>query len=305
MAAPQILLSIVSPIYGVSTEFVELADAMPVNFPGVEWIVVHDDDGTENRNGDLAEPSLPAYANLLAGDGEGATAAVNKGIAAAQGRFLLFLMGDDFLVPDGITELLAVLDTDDDTDVFSGYVDFFAGAPGKFRGLEASPPTLSWSRILYGRPCLGSRVFRADLFKKHGPFDTNYLYCSDREFLARIFMSGIVERGVRIPLYRYRVHGGSQTMGGDPGRIARYISQHVRLAEWLQDQSDTERDRMREWQAYETARLIYFLMASGQPIRAICAALHQSVRQPRWLFKLKRARTIARNIAAQDSVLGP
>lgn len=305
MSTPPILLSIVTPIFGVSTEFLELVAAMPVKFAGVEWIVVHDDSPTESDNREQPKLNLPVYANLLAGDGEGATAAVNKGIEAAGGRFLLFLMGDDLLVADGVTELLALFESDDETDIFSGCVDFFAGPPAQFRGRDNTPPTLSWSRILYGRPCLGPRAFRAELFKKYGPFDTNYTYCSDREYLARIFVSGIVERAVPTPIYRYRVHDGSQTMGGNPGRIARYIGQHLQLAELLLGRTDPQRDRVREWQAYETARLTYYLTASGQPVRAIHAALRQSIKHPGWLFKLMRSRKIARTMAAEDSALGP
>lgn len=308
MSSHRPLLSIITPIYGVTREFVALLASMPAEFPRVEWIIVHDREHHPPENGAITpeELDLPSYASLLTGDADGATAAMNKGIGLANGRFMLFLMGDDLLVKSGIIALLDALESDRTVGIYTGCVDFFSGSPGKFLSSADTPPALDWPRVLYGRPCLGPRAFHADLFRKHGVFDTDYTYCSDREFLGRLLIADVRERSVPVPLYRYRVHKRSQTMGGNADRIARYIAQHRLLSDdWRRRHMGSACDRFIVWQAYETGRLCYFLTVSGRPLRAIFAFLRQTVENPGWLLRLRRGRKMARALAKSDSALGP
>lgn len=288
----------------MTNEFRELLASMPADNPGVEWIIVHDGDISSVASGTNLD--LPAYARFLDGDDAGATAAINKGVTAANGRFLLFLMGDDLLIDAGIAGLLETIETDASTEIFTGCVDFFSGEPGAFRATAGNPPFLDWSRIMYGRPCLGPRAFRADLFRKYGAFDTNYIYCSDREFLGRLMIAGVRERSVPAPLYRYRVHKGSQTMGGNAARIVQYVDQHRQLSSmWARRHEGAACDRFTVWHAYESARLYYYLIMCGRPLEAMFALFRQTIRNPGWLLRLRHGRKLAHTVARTDSALGP
>jgi glycosyltransferase involved in cell wall biosynthesis len=300
------MLSIVTPIHDGATNFAETVASFPTDCPSVEWIIVHD--GVKSAEEIVGESVLPSNARIIAGDNQGATAAVNRGIEAAKGRFLLFLMGDDLLIARGIETLLGILEAHAEIDLVTGRVDFFQGEPGAFLDTARWPPTLDWTRLLYGRPCLGAHAMRADLFARVGGFDPGYTYCSDREFLGRALMAGVTQLGVDVPIYRYRIHRESQTMGGDASRIARYLKQHLRLATRWRDQSRARRRdaaSFGDWRAYETARLVMYLLRGGAGLSAIGFALRETLREPLWLVRALRARRFARTAAKTDSLLGP
>ncbi len=300
------LLSIITPIHDGAADFAETAASVPNDCATLEWIIVHD--GVKTAEQIRSECDLPPFARILPGDNAGATAAVNKGVEEATGRYLLFLMGDDLLIPDGIRHVLDILESDPEAEMITGPVDFFTGTPGPFLETATSPPTLDWSRILYGRPCLGAHLIRADNFVKLGHFNPNYTYCSDREFLGRMFMTGMREFAIDAPIYRYRIHPESETMGDDASRIARYLRQHVRLAAAWRDQCiDRPHDfaRFREWHAYETARLVVYLFRNGTVLSAIACIMRSTMLTPFWPVRAFQARRIARAMAKGDLLLGP
>ena len=281
---------------------------MPVAQDHLEWIIVYD--GQTSPDSLARGQTWPAYAKVIKGDGLGATAALNKGIADARGCFLHFLMGDDLLIKEGLAKLIRFLGDDADCDMVTCCVDFFIGErePYAFHRAKGAPPELDWPRVLYGRPCLGARVFRAEMFRELGLFNTDFSYCSDREYLGRVLIAGFRERCLNEPLYRYRIHAASQTMGGDPNRILRFLQQHLALATiWVKRQRAQQASARRfiDWHAYETARTLYYSLRAHHPVRALGLLIRTLCTTPAWPLRVIRARRVARQLGYADLNLGP
>lgn len=306
MRPDQPILSIITPLHDGALKFAETVASLPDASRDIEWLIIHD--GEKSPSKISGNTPIPEYARVLSGNGRGGTDAVNKGIGEAAGKYCIFLMSDDLIVADNLQKILRHLRSGTDIDLISVGVDFFDETKALNMPGKGSVPPFKLGQVLFGRPCLGARIFRKSLFDRFGSFDTGFTYCSDREFLGRLLFAGVSHTEQAIHLYRYRVHPGSETMGGDRARISRYLALHRNLAKkWagLPSVTDNQKRQIFHWQDYETARLISYNLAQGALIKATGVALSQFVRRPLWPMSALAKRGHARIIAATDARLGP
>lgn len=102
-------ISVCTPSYNRSHRLPRVCDALAgQTFRDFEWIVVDDGstDGTEAVVRSLSPPSEHPIAFLRLEPNRGMHVAMNRGIAAAHGRFLLKLDSDDYLVPEALERYL-------------------------------------------------------------------------------------------------------------------------------------------------------------------------------------------------------
>jgi hypothetical protein len=71
---------------------------------------------------------------------------------------------------------------------------------------------LSVENIALGEPMINARLFRKSFFEKLGGFSLKYSLASDRDFLLRAAMTGVIQYELDAMTYRYRWHEGSSTM---------------------------------------------------------------------------------------------
>lgn len=104
-----ILLSLVVPIYNVYDEFEILGEELLsfiTKVTGVEVLLI--DDGSNDGSGDLADnfASSSERITVIHQDNAGLSAARNKGLLRASGKYIWFLDGDDLFNQDTISNTL-------------------------------------------------------------------------------------------------------------------------------------------------------------------------------------------------------
>ncbi len=150
---------------------------------GIEIIIV-DDGSTDNSESTLAalEAVSPLIFVIRCRTNEGAPAALNKGLAAARGRYVSFLGADDFVMPNLYMQLVRALeDTPAAALACSDIV--IVGSDGSLRGIRPITPPSFRAEFLDPKTirrriestdhwiCSTTAVFRTDLLRAAGGFD--------------------------------------------------------------------------------------------------------------------------------------
>ena len=129
------MISIVIPVYGVSA-YIErcINSVMSQTYGDIECIIIDDatpDDSIEKCEYLIADYHGPISFKILHHrQNRGLSAARNTGMEAATGEYVLFLDGDDELMPDSIKNLVEPVMKDDSIEMVVGNVVFISdGCP--------------------------------------------------------------------------------------------------------------------------------------------------------------------------------
>lgn len=157
------------------------------NYPDIEYVVV------DGKSTDKTIEILEKYKNdigiIVSEKDKGIYDAMNKGIALSSGSYVLFLNADDYLFSsDTIKNLMSVVSTEHDTDIFYGNVLMYEDNNGYAKIWKPEPVS---SKLLY-RSTLPhpSTIFKRSLFEKIGMYDDSYKIAADFEFYVRAFRNG-------------------------------------------------------------------------------------------------------------------
>jgi len=138
---------------------------------------------------------------------KGIADAMNKGLKAAKGDYILFLHSDDYLINENVlSKASQFLDHDHDIFLFDLY---YSDNGNK---TKAKPRGLGWwmnfkTGVLH-QSCICSKI----LFEKIGIFDTNYKIAMDYDFFLRAYRTGAKTRYIGIPFSVMRKTGISSRL---------------------------------------------------------------------------------------------
>lgn len=206
------LVSVIMPTFN-SARFIGPAveTVLAQTYPHIELIVVND------GSTDETEAVLAPYSHrirLIQQTNQGASAARNTGIQAAQGTYITFLDADDLLKPDKIALQVAVLEARPDVGlVYSGwhYVrEDDLQVVGEMRPRQEGNV---FADLILRRMFLipGAVMVRRELFTQVGLFDVNLVVAEDTDLWIRLAYAGCAFAAVPLPLMQYRLVAQSLT----------------------------------------------------------------------------------------------
>jgi glycosyltransferase involved in cell wall biosynthesis len=205
---PVPLLSVATPIFNPGPYLehcLESVAALPIDH---EHVVV--DGGSTDSTVQLLEARDDPRLRWISEPDRGQTHAVNKGLEMARGELLMWVNGDDEVVPEGVAAAVTHLQRTPDCQVVYGGLDF-TDADGELRRAYR-PSGWSWRRYLL----LGDYVptptfvFRADRFRAVGPLDERWVDAADYDFYLRLTHGVRVDR-MPAPHVRFRWHAASKS----------------------------------------------------------------------------------------------
>lgn len=165
-------LSIIIPIYQVESTIERcLQSVLPQLGDDCELILV--DDGSQDRSYDIAHEMTKGLNNckIIRQRNGGLSAARNTGVKVATGKYLIFIDSDDFLAPDTIAPLMAIMQAHPDYDILEYPVYQYYGNPAKeqvlsFRSEVITSKTDYWVHGAYRHAYAWNKVYRRNLFTK-------------------------------------------------------------------------------------------------------------------------------------------
>lgn len=184
--AVQCLISVIIPTYNSEHCIGRCLESLgEQTFYGYEIVVVDggSSDGTSRVVEEYIRHGLPIL--WSSEKDRGVYDAMNKGVAAARGEWLLFLGSDDTLyAPDVLAKVAAHLSPDYDFvygNVFSASASSWAEAGVVYDG------RFDEEKILERNICHQAIFYSRRLFSKYGGYDLSYRVLADWEFNLRIF----------------------------------------------------------------------------------------------------------------------
>jgi len=211
-------LSVVIPARDAEATLGDALDSLLAQTRG-DWCAIVVDDGSTDGTADIVRAYAARDSRIrLLSDGraaEGVAAARNRGIAAAEGRWLQFLDADDWILPAFVARMLGTLEARGGARI--AYCGYRRATPAGTLGAVQWNAALA--RSAYGilaRRCeiaIHSCVLERTLALDAGGFDPGLRTCEDWDFWIRVARTGVVFVPVPEPLAIYRIGKDSLTSG--------------------------------------------------------------------------------------------
>jgi len=204
-----------------------LASVIAQTLEDIEIVVV--DDGSTDDTVAVVTANMAADPHgrirLVRQPNAGTAAARNRGIAEAQGRYILPLDADDLIAPTMLEECAALLDADPGLAlIYPDREDF-----GDVEGVRVAGE-YELRRLRYFNQLPYCSLFRKTLWQAIGGYRINVSGFDDWDFWVAAAMRGFRGRHLGKPFLRHRRHGDSQLwrLIGDYERLhARIILNNV------------------------------------------------------------------------------
>ena len=192
-----------------------------------EFEYIYVDGGSTDGTLELIAASLGDRARGVSEPDQGIYDAMNKGVRLCRGEYVIFLnAGDTFASKETVAQIVyALLEVKADI-VYGDYVDCFPAEEKhvRYKGNEIRASFFLSSRMI----CHQAIVAGADWLRKH-PFQTEYRYCADREWLIWCYRHGAKIRHIRVEIARYDRNGvssGEQALEAVRGEVDRCLRLH-------------------------------------------------------------------------------
>jgi glycosyltransferase involved in cell wall biosynthesis len=157
----------------------------------------------------------------------GQSAAINAGLAIANGEILAYLHSDDIYYEGAVAAAVAAFEAEPTVDVVYGEAGFI----DRDDRFIARYPTEGWSmeRLkLLCFLCQPAVFFRRRVVEQFGPFDAKLNYCMDYEYWLRLAGRGVRFAHIPVKLAASRMHPATKTLSAP-------LSAHTEINDMLKE----------------------------------------------------------------------
>jgi glycosyltransferase involved in cell wall biosynthesis len=173
---------------------------------GVDWEHIVIDAGSTDETLSV----LKEYPHLqwISEPDRGMSDGINKGFRRAQGDWVMWLNGDDYLLPGALQTMARFADAHPEADVIYGGWEFVDAEKKRLKRMKVFPFDLRM--MIYYGPYIGST---ACFYRKQTVIDGGFLLavdfrqCMDMEYYARLGRAGKVFRYCPEIIAAFRLHG--------------------------------------------------------------------------------------------------
>jgi len=150
------LVSVIIPVYNVEPYLRECLDSvLSQRYPSIEIIAIND--GSTDMSPAILEEYKEKYKNLIVihQENAGNSAARNRGMDAARGKYLYFLDADDYILPETLENIVPVMEEQELDIVRFSANPFFDGIDPR----NLNPNVYDCSRFFEARKVYGRKEF--------------------------------------------------------------------------------------------------------------------------------------------------
>lgn len=215
-----ILTSVIVAAYNYGQYVAQAVEsALHQDDAGVEVIVVND--GSTDETGTIAQSYVPAGIRYIGQANGGLSNARNTGLAAARGRYVLFLDADDALLPSAIRTLRTTLESLPGDYGVVGCRYTIVDRVGQPVGEAPVITVKHFAEVTLQHMIVRSHfsptvLARREAFERAGGFDETLRASEDRDMWIRVAAAGFRIHLISDSLFLKREHGSN--MSADPVR---------------------------------------------------------------------------------------
>lgn len=214
--------SVIIPIYNAERYLKECIDSVLYqSFEDFELILV--DDGSTDSSGAICDgyAAKDGRIKVIHKQNGGQSTARNRGVACAQGRYLLFLDSDDFINSKTFMEELKQASVDDTDIVAFRYMKYYSDHSSdcgiKMNGLDGLKKIDLLAELVrrdaFFCSCW-SKTVKAALIKENGIQFDESLSCEDMDWYFNVVLKSATMKVIDKPFICYRQREGSVTSSG-------------------------------------------------------------------------------------------
>jgi len=195
------LLSIVIPCYNdYSYITISVNSALQQNWEHKEIIIV--DDGSSDKTKKVLQKLESENVKVITQQNQGTSAARNRGIELAKGKYILVLDSDDYFEPDFSKKAIAVLNSREDIKLVTCFGRWFVSEK---KSVIHKPSGGNINSFLYECGAFGSTLFlKKDWEIVNGYDEAMKLGYEDWEFYIRLLEKGGKAHVIPEVLFHYR-----------------------------------------------------------------------------------------------------
>ncbi len=184
-----------------------------------EWIII--DGGSTDGTLDIVKHYSESISILVSGPDEGIYDAMNKGLALAQGEYVIFMNGGDRFISE---EALEWVDASPKRDLIYGDIVF-----DDLNGKRAYyPDQVAAGYLLKNMVPHQATFYRRSLFEQFGTYDTSYRIAADYDLYVRLLEIGKVSHHhINRPLAIFNRNGVSTSK--HHRQIKKRENHHIRM----------------------------------------------------------------------------
>ena len=233
---PDVTVSVIMPTHNRSDYLSAAIDSvLKQTYRDIELIVI-DDGSTDNTHGVLNQ-ICDSRLVLIKQTQSGRSAARNKGIQFARGRFIAFLDDDDLYLPTKIECQVHFLERNQSTDLVGCGAELINSKDLIIGSYDAwnQQPHLSLHNCIYSCPLIPSTIMirRNSLAKLDCFFDKEVEPAEDKDFFLRLLIKKCTFSWLPKCLVSYRIHNSNSQNDG----IAYHLAKKKLLSKLFSDLS--------------------------------------------------------------------
>jgi len=172
-------LSVITIVYNNAADIERtMLSVLNQTYPNIEYIVV--DGASTDGTLDIIKKYKDRISKLISEKDEGIYDAMNKGLVAATGDYVLFMnSGDEVYAPDTVAKVFA---TADDGDIYYGETEMIdASGQSLGRRRHKAPENFTWRDFKYGMSISHQAIYIKRSLAE--PFDRKYQLSADIDWI--------------------------------------------------------------------------------------------------------------------------
>ncbi len=208
-------VSVIIPSYN-NADYIEYSVKSVLEQDYTDYDIIVIDDGSTDHTKKVLEPYMDRIQYVFQ-ENQGVSAARNKGLSLANGRYIVFLDSDDVMLPGKLAEQAEMLDNRPMLGcIHSGWhiVDSGGEITNTIEPWH-NAQTLDLKTWLMWKPVrLGAMMIRRFWIDVVGGFDINLSQAEDTDLLLNMSLKGCIMDWHYRPTINYRLHAGNITLDG-------------------------------------------------------------------------------------------
>lgn len=209
------LTSVIIPVYNSELYLPEAIESVLIqHYRPIEIIVI--DDGSTDSSAEVAKRFGPPVLYFRQNN-MGPSVARNRGLNLSKGEYIVFLDGDDILLPIKLSKQIPILEKRPELGyVHSGWhiIDQQSSVIGTVEPWRNCTQLDLEAWLLWHPVFLGATLFRRHWVEQTGGFDSSLHQAEDTEFFLRLALMGCPAVWLKQPTVCYRRNEHSLTRNG-------------------------------------------------------------------------------------------
>jgi len=244
------LISVIIPAYNAAKHIKEtLQSVLSQTYPNIEILVI--DDGSTDNTKQIVK-SFGAKVRYYYQENSGPSAARNKGVKEAKGKYIAFIDSDDLWCKTALEKMMVSLKENHSDLVFSNALISYENGSEEIFWVEKPSNQNIFSNLIFENFLLMNCLVNKEIFKRVGPFDETLKKVEDFDFWLKAAKAGCKFSFINEPLFIYKKHAESASFNKE--------EMLLNLIEVYKKWQNLEKDKRTKVQIKESIGKTYYIL---------------------------------------------